>query len=55
MKKVAGIVAVVVFTVGLFATQIEKTIEFGFDIENILACANCSGDIDPRRPKSKTA
>lgn len=48
MKKVAGIVAVVVFSVGLFASQIENTIEFGFDIENILACSRCSGGGDPR-------
>ena len=48
MKKIASVVAVVVFAIGLFATQIENTIEFGFDIENILACANCSGGSDPR-------
>ncbi len=48
MKKIASVVAVVVFAMGLFATQIENTIELGFDIENMLACANCSGGDDPR-------
>ena len=47
MKKVASIVAVVVFALGLFATQIENTIDLGFDIENMLACGDCGTD-DPR-------
>ena len=41
MKKVTSIVAVVVFALGLFATQIDNTIDFGFDMENMLACDNC--------------
>lgn len=48
MKKVASIVAVVVFAIGLFATQMENTIDFSFDIENMLACGDCSGGGDPR-------
>ena len=48
MKKVASIVAVVVFALGLFATQMESTIDLGFDIENMLACGDCSGGDDPR-------
>ncbi len=48
MKKVASVVAVVVFALGLFATQMDDSIDFGFDIENMLACDDCSGGDDPR-------
>ena len=50
MKKVAGFVAVVLFALGLFATQLENTVDFDFDIENMLACGDCGGDDDPREP-----
>ena len=33
MKKVVSIVAIIVFAVGLFATQMDNSIDFGFDIE----------------------
>ena len=43
MKKVASVVAIIVFAVGLFATQMDNSIDFGFDIENMLACDDCNG------------
>ncbi|MFS4491510.1 hypothetical protein [Maribacter sp. 2308TA10-17] len=46
MKKVAGILAVVAFTVGMFVTQVDK-MDFDFDIETMLACVDCDDD-DPR-------
>ena len=48
MKKVASILAVVVFAVGMLATQAENVLDFDFDIENMLACGSCNGDDDPR-------
>lgn len=48
MKKVASILAVVVFAVGMFATQAENVLDFDFDIENMLTCNACGGDDDPR-------
>lgn len=48
MKKVASVVAVAIFALGLFATQMENTIDFDFDIENMLACSDCGGDDNPR-------
>lgn len=48
MKKVASIFAVVVFTVGLFATQLaDNTISLD-DIENAIACADCDMKSDDR-------
>lgn len=41
MKKVTSIVAAVAFTVGMFATQAEKVLDFDFSIENMLACGLC--------------
>lgn len=46
MKKVASILAVVVFAVGMIATQADQ-IDFDFDIETMLTCGDCGGD-DPR-------
>ena len=45
MKKVASILAVVVFAVGMIATQAEK-IDLDFDIETMLACGDCNKDDD---------
>jgi len=48
MKKVLSIVAVVVFAVGMFATQADK-IDIEFDIETMLACKICGNpEHDPR-------
>lgn len=44
MKKVASILAVVVFAVGMFATQAENIVDFDFDIENMLTCNDCTGE-----------
>jgi hypothetical protein len=49
MKKVAGIVAVVAFAAGIFATQTEIGAEFAFDIENALACDDCGRTGDGSR------
>ena len=52
MKKVASILAVVAFAVGMIVTQVDK-IDFDFDIENMLACGDCSGGGDePRDPRN---
>lgn len=48
MKKVASILAVLVFAVGMLATQAENVLDFDFDIETMLACAECGGGDDPR-------
>ena len=49
MKKVASIVAIVAFALGLFATQMDNDLDLGFDIENMLACGDCDqGNDDPR-------
>jgi len=48
MKKVASILAVVVFTLGMFATQTNDILENVFDIENALACAGCYAEGDDR-------
>lgn len=50
MKKVASIVAVVLFAAGMFATQAENVLDFDFDIETMLACGDCGGDDNPRDP-----
>lgn len=48
MKKVASIFAVVVFTVGLFATQLaDNTISID-DMENAIACGSCDSKSDDR-------
>lgn len=39
MKKIASILAVALFALGLFATQIDTT--FDFDIETAFACGDC--------------
>jgi hypothetical protein len=52
MKKVASILAVVVFAVGMFATQAENVLDFDFDIENMLACGDCNGSNDDPREGS---
>lgn len=49
MKKVASIVAVVLFAVGMLATQAENVLDFDFDIENMLTCGDCGGNEDPRK------
>ena len=48
MKKVAGIFAVVVFTVGLFATQLTDNSISLADYDNAITCGDCDGDIDRR-------
>lgn len=48
MKKVASILAVVVFAVGMIATQADK-IDFDFDIETMLTCGDCTGGGDDGR------
>lgn len=45
MKKVASILAVAVFALGLFATQIDTTLDF--DFETAFACGDCDSG-DPR-------
>ncbi len=55
MKKVASIVAVVLFAVGMLATQAENVLDFDFDIENMLTCNDCSGGEDPRGGNNGTA
>lgn len=50
MKKVASIVAVIVFAVSMFATQAENVLDFDFGIENMLTCDDC-GDEPPRGTK----
>jgi len=44
MKKVVSIVAVVVFALGLFATQTEIGIDITTDIANAIACYDCDPD-----------
>jgi len=46
MKKVVSILAVVMFAVGMIATQADK-MDFNFDIETMLTCNDCEPD-DPR-------
>ncbi|CAN0590401.1 unnamed protein product, partial [Laminaria digitata] len=46
MKKVASIVAVVLFAVGMLATQAEDVLDFDFDITTMLACDDCGVDND---------
>ncbi len=48
MKKAASIIAVVLFTLGMFATQTNDILENVFDIENALACTGCSVEGDDR-------
>lgn len=48
MKKVASIFAVVVFTVGLFATQLADNSISLDDIENAIACGDCDSRADNR-------
>jgi len=48
MKKAASILAVVLFTIGMFATQTNDILNTAFDIENALACDGCSADKDDR-------
>lgn len=45
MKKVASILAVAVFAIGMIATQADK-IDFDFDIETMLACGDCDDPWD---------
>jgi hypothetical protein len=40
MKKVASILAVVLFAVAMIAAQANQ-VEFDFDIETMLACFDC--------------
>ncbi|MFK7812464.1 MAG: hypothetical protein AB8B59_08220 [Maribacter sp.] len=47
MKKVASILAVAVFALGMIATNVDK-IDFDFDIETMLACGDCDPPEDPR-------
>lgn len=48
MKKVAGIIAVAVFTLGLFATQLADN-SILTDFENAIACGDCEyGENDDR-------
>jgi len=51
MKKIASILAVVVFAVGMLATQAESALDFDFDIENMLTCGDCSGNEGNSRSK----
>lgn len=58
MKKVTGILAVVVMTIGLASTSIQNSNEFDFinDISNALACDDC--DVireDNRKPPKRIA
>lgn len=55
MKKVASIVAVVLFAVGMLATQAENVLEFDFDIENMLTCNDCDPKDDRRPPSNNNA
>lgn len=55
MKKVASIVAVVVFAVGMLATQAESTLDFDFDIENMLACGDCEHNEERGNDNKKNA
>ncbi|VAW15854.1 hypothetical protein MNBD_BACTEROID03-2383 [hydrothermal vent metagenome] len=48
MKKVTSIVAVVIFTLGMFATQTNDILENVFDIENALACGGCYAESEDR-------
>ncbi len=48
MKKVASILAVVVFTVGLFATQLADNSISLADFENAIACGDCDDKNDDR-------
>lgn len=48
MKKVASILAVAVFALGMIATQADK-IDFDFDIETMLTCGDCAGSGDDPR------
>lgn len=48
MKKVAGIFAVVVFTVGLFASQLTDNSISISDYDTEISCGICSGEIDER-------
>jgi len=43
MKKVASIVAIALFAVGMLATQAEDVLDFDFDITTMLACDDCTG------------
>jgi len=47
MKKVASIIAVAVFTVGLFATQLAGN-NISDDIDNPIACSSCDNKNDDR-------
>lgn len=47
MKKIASILAVAIFALGMIATQADN-VDFDFDIETMLTCGDCSGDDDPR-------
>ncbi len=49
MKKVASILAVVLFALGMFSTQIENTLDANFDLESMLACGNCADEGDRGR------
>lgn len=55
MKKVASIVAVVLFAVGMFATQAENVLDFDFDIENMLTCGDCDVPDTPRPTPNNNA
>ncbi len=48
MKKAAGILAVTLFTMGLFATQTNDILNDVFNIENAVACGGCYAESDER-------
>jgi hypothetical protein len=47
MKKIASILAVALFALGMIATQADN-FDIDFDIETMLACSNCDPGDDPR-------